>query len=285
VHELSNAIKARHPDDLSPIAVLQAPRELRPLVDATNDALARVADLVAHQRRFVRDASHQLRTPLAVLKAQVQSAMRGDLPPIDALQEIGQTIDGATRLANQMLALAKVEQLRQQGDSDSADWATLVHEVALELAALIAERELDFDLTLQPAMIAAHAWALRELTRNLLHNAIKHSPRHGRLTVALQNQGAQAELRIADSGSGIPESLRPRLYQPFSSGEPGSGSGLGLAICRDIVQSLQGALALENRLDSSSPRRVTGLDAIVRLPTIASPPDKHALIPADNPGR
>lgn len=285
VHELSTAIKARDPDDLSPIVVLQAPRELRPLVDATNDALARVADLVAHQRRFVRDASHQLRTPLAVLKTQVQSALRGDLPPVDALQEIGQTVDGATRLANQMLALAKVEQLRQQGDGDSADWAALVHEVALELAALVAERELDFDLSLQPALVAAHAWALRELTRNLLHNAIKHSPRHGRLSVSLSSQGRQAELRIADSGRGIPDTLRPRLYQPFASGEPGSGSGLGLAICREIVQSLQGSLLLENRLDVGDPGRVAGLDAIVRLPAIAAPPDKPEVIPADNPGQ
>lgn len=287
VQALSAAIKARDPDDLSPIAVPDVPRELRPLVDATNDALARVADLVAHQRRFVRDASHQLRTPLAVLKTQVQSALRGDLPPAEALQEIGQTVDGATRLANQMLALAKVEQLRQQGDNESEDWAPLVREVALELAALIAERELDFDLTLEPACIAAHSWALRELTRNLLHNAIKHSPRHGRLTVALMHLGPQAELRIADSGKGIADSLRPRLYQPFSAGEPGSGSGLGLAICREIVQSLQGSLMLENRLENwpeaPSSNRVVGLDAIVRLPTMTAPTDKLGLNPADNP--
>ncbi|WP_395701843.1 sensor histidine kinase [Aquabacterium sp.] len=282
VQALSAAIKARDPDDLSPIAVAQAPRELRPLIDATNDALARVADLVAHQRRFVRDASHQLRTPLAVLKAQVQSALRGDLPPDEALRDIGQTVDGATRLANQMLALAKVEQLRQQGDSESSDWSALVQEVALELAPLIAERELDFDLLLQPAPVRAHAWALRELTRNLLHNAIKHSPRHGRLVVNLQAVAGGACLGITDSGPGISESLRPRLFQPFAAGEAGSGSGLGLAICREIVHSLQGSLALDNLLDQG---RIAGLRAQVTLPLQERAADDTAADSVDNSAR
>ena len=100
-----------------------APRELQPLVDATNQVMARLAHLLDHQKRFVRDASHQLRTPLAVLKTQVQSALRGDVEPAQALHEIDHTVDRATALANQMLALAKVEQLRQQGDAPVLDWA------------------------------------------------------------------------------------------------------------------------------------------------------------------
>ena len=116
VRELSARIEARSDDDLSPIDDTALPRELAPLLEATNHALARQGELLAHQKRFVRDASHQLRTPLAVLKTQVQSAQRGDVAPAQALQEIGATVDGATRLANQMLALAKLEQIRQQGE-------------------------------------------------------------------------------------------------------------------------------------------------------------------------
>ncbi len=282
VQALSAAIKARDPDDLSPIAEAQAPRELRPLIDATNDALARVADLVAHQRRFVRDASHQLRTPLAVLKAQVQSALRGDLPSTDALHEIGVTVESATRLANQMLALAKVEQLRQQGDGQSTDWSELVREVALELAPLIAEQDLDFDLLLQPVAVRAHAWALRELARNLLHNAIKHSPPQGRLVVSLQAEGSSACLSITDSGPGIPDALRPRLFQPFAAGAAGSGSGLGLAICREIVQSVGGSLALDNLVERDL---VIGLQATVRLPSVQDPHTHTPADSADNPDR
>ncbi|NRF68558.1 sensor histidine kinase N-terminal domain-containing protein [Aquincola sp. S2] len=273
VHALSAAIKARDPDDVSPIDAPTAPRELMPLIDATNDAMARVASLVAHQRRFVRDASHQLRTPLAVLKTQVQSAQRGDVAPEVALLEIGQTIDGATQLANQMLALAKVEQLRQQGDPTPQDWAEVVRSVSLDLAPLVAEREIDFELdVVQPALVLGHEWALRELVRNLLHNAIRHVPRGGRLSVRLTAPGAEALLTVADNGPGLPAALRERLFQPFAAGPTSSGSGLGLAICRDIVQSLGGSLSLENRGTDGA---VEGLNALVRLPLAAPVAGPH----------
>ena len=277
VRELSATIAARAADDLSPIEAPQAPRELMPLIAATNDALDRQARLLAHQKRFVRDASHQLRTPLAVLKAQVQSAQRGDLPPDQALAEIGQTVDGATRLANQMLALAKVEQLRQQADTPLTDWADTVREVALDLAPLIADAGLDFELDTVPARVAGHAWALRELTRNLLHNALKHSPNGGALTLRLAADDREATLTVADSGPGIAESLRPRLMQPFAEGGGPGGAGLGLAICREIVASLGGSLSLDNRLQAGHIAGLTtGLTASVRLPLAKV---------ADNPAR
>jgi two-component system, OmpR family, sensor histidine kinase TctE len=264
VRELSARIEARSDDDLSPIDATALPRELAPLLEATNHALARQGELLAHQKRFVRDASHQLRTPLAVLKTQVQSAQRGDVTPAQALQEIGATVDGATRLANQMLALAKLEQIRQQGELALVDWAATVREVALDLAPLIAAAGLDFELDVQPAPVRAHEWALRELVRNLLHNALKHSPPGGRLQVRLACEAGQARLSIADDGPGIPPALRERLFQPFAADQPGSGSGLGLAICWQIVASLAGSLALEDR-------PAGGLDARVWLPLADNP--------------
>ena len=270
VRALSDAILAREAGDLSLIAAPQAPRELMPLINATNDALARQARLLAHQKRFVRDASHQLRTPLAVLKTQVQSALRGDQPAEQALHDINHTVDGAVRLATQMLALAKVEQLRQQGDAPCLDWAGTLREVALDLAPLIAEKSLDFDLHTVPAPVIGHAWALRELVRNLLHNAIKQSPPGGALALRLASDGRHAALTIADSGPGIADSLRPRLMQPFSGGHSPGGAGLGLAICHEIVAALGGSLALDNRTLHGA---IQGLDATVRLPV------------ADNQGR
>src|SRR4051812_46962746 len=114
VRQLSARMQARTEGDLTPIEAPGAPRELAPLVDATNAVMARLERLLEHQKRFVRDAAHQLRTPLAVLKAQVQSAQHGDVAADVALAEIHATVDRATLLANQMLSLAKVEQLRQQ---------------------------------------------------------------------------------------------------------------------------------------------------------------------------
>jgi two-component system sensor histidine kinase TctE len=260
VRELSTALRERSETDLQPIAAPDAPRELQPMVEATNSVMSRLAHLLEHQKRFVRDASHQLRTPLAVLKSQVQSARRGDVEPAQALEEIDGTVDRATALANQMLALAKVEQLRQQGDAPVEDWAAIVRELALDVAPLVADARLEFELASQPTPVRAHAWALRELTRNLLHNAIKHSRPRGELTIRVRADGGEALLEIDDTGPGIGDELRQRLFQPFSAGGgERSGSGLGLAICHEIVASLGGRIALVNR----SPR---GLSAQVRLP-------------------
>jgi two-component system sensor histidine kinase TctE len=264
VRELGARIQAREPADLSPLPADDAPPELRPLVEATNAVMERLGQLLEHQKRFVRDASHQLRTPLAVLKTQVQSARRGDVDPATALAEIDGTVARATELANQMLALAKVEQLRQQGGAVPVlDWGRIAREVALDVSALIAEGRIDFEIDAGTAPVRAHEWALRELTRNLLHNAIKHTPAHGRLAVRLSVHAGQATLAVADSGPGIDAETRERLFQPFAAAGRRGGAGLGLAICREIVRSLGGHIRLENRLGESG---VEGLDAIVGLP-------------------
>jgi two-component system, OmpR family, sensor histidine kinase TctE len=263
VRALSAQINARHANDLTPIALGGAPRELLPLVDATNQVMARLGHLLEHQKRFVRDTSHQLRTPLAVLKTQVQSALRGDVEPTQALAEISHTVERATELANQMLALAKVEQLRQQGDAPVTDWAETVRAVALDLAPLIAGHRLDFSLAVAPAAVRAHAWALRELVRNLLHNAVKNTPDGSRLSVTMTRDARHVALTISDQGPGIEPAQRERLFQPFAAGERPDGAGLGLAICHEIVSSIGGSIALENRVSRA---HVQGLDATVRLP-------------------
>ena len=263
VRDLSARLRARPQDDLTPIDAPNVPRELSPLIDATNQVMARLQLLLDNQKRFVRDASHQLRTPLAVLKVQVQSALRGDVEPVQALNEINGTVERATVLANQMLALTKVEQLRQQDDTSLLDLAVVVRAVALDVSPLIAEKDIDFEIQTVPAQLRAHEWMLRELARNLLHNAIKHSPVGAHLSVRLDTDERHAALTVADSGPGINSELRSRLFQPFSAGHAHSGSGLGLVICRDIALALGGTITLENR---ESHGRIVGLDATVRLP-------------------
>lgn len=273
VRRLSARLQARTEGDLTPIAAPDAPRELLPLVDATNAVMARLQHLLDNQKRFVRDAAHQLRTPLAVLKVQVQSALRGDIDAHGALLEINQTVDRATVLANQMLALAKVEQLRQQSGprgaqpsaqpADLTDLADVARTVALDLSPLIAAKDIDFAIETGPAPIASHEWMLAELTRNLLHNAIRHTPPGGALTVRIVHDTRYAAMTVSDSGPGISAELAARLFQPFSAGSVRSGSGLGLAICREITSALGGTISLDNRVAHG---RVTGLDATVRLP-------------------
>jgi two-component system sensor histidine kinase TctE len=277
VRRISAELQARPEGDLSRIEAPDAPRELLPLVDATNQVMERLQHLLDHQKRFVRDASHQLRTPLAVLKTQVQSALRGDVDARQALDEINATVDRATQLANQMLALAKVEQLRQQAGDDVMDLAAVVRSVALDLSPLLADKDIDFDIATVPARVRAHDWMLRELSRNLLHNAIKHTPAGCSLSVRVVADAHHAALTIADSGPGISADLRTRLFQPFSAGDVRSGSGLGLAICHEITAALGGSIALDNR---EAHGRISGLDATVRLP-LAGPADP---VPAQNPG-
>lgn len=264
VRKLSSELQARPEGDLTPIGAAGAPRELLPLVDATNAVMTRLAHLLAHQKRFVRDASHQLRTPLAVLKTQVQSALRGDVEPLQALAEINDTVDRATLVANQMLALAKVEQLRQQTGETVLDLGEAVRAVALDLSPLIAGKDIDFAIETGPAPVLSHEWMLQELTRNLLHNAVKHTPAGASLSVQVVSDTRTAALTVRDSGPGISGDLAQRLFQPFSAGDARQGSGLGLAICQEIAQALGGSITLENRVDHG---RVTGLDATVRLPT------------------
>ena len=263
VRRLSGVMEQRSEGDLTPIAAPDAPRELLPLVDATNQVMTRLAHLLENQKRFVRDTAHQLRTPLAVLKTQVQSALHGDVEPTQALVEINDTVERATGLANQMLSLAKVEQLRQQPDAGVNDLAGVVRSVALELSPLIAGKDLDFEIATVAAPVRSHEWMLRELTRNLLHNAIKQSPPGGMLAVRVLADANSAALTLADSGPGISAELRTRLFLPFSSGEARSGSGLGLAICQEIARALGGTISLENR---ESHGRIEGLEATVRLP-------------------
>jgi two-component system, OmpR family, sensor histidine kinase TctE len=266
VRALSSELRARAVNDLRPVDSAHAPRELRPILKATNQVMGRLAHLLKHQKRFVRDTAHQLRTPLAVLKAQVQSARRGDVDAMTALAEIEHTVDRATQLANQMLSLAKVEQLMQEDALIQLEWSACVREVALDLAPLVADKSLDFDLSVEPAQVTAHDWMLSELTRNLLHNAIKHCPRGGTLSVRLGVQAQHAVLQITDSGLGLSEDQREHLFEAFAASGGQGGAGLGLAICHGITQALGGELALSNRVVDG---RVRGLVAEVVLPLAA----------------
>jgi two-component system sensor histidine kinase TctE len=266
IRAVSKKMDTRAPDDLTPLDDTDLPAEVLPLAQATNTFMQRLQHSMDHQKRFVRDAAHQLRTPLAILKLQIQSTRRGDTPNGQALQELEETVDRATLLANQMLSLAKVEQLRQTGAFEPVRWDAVVRDLALEMAPLMAAKDIDFGLDCTPCTVRAHPWMLREITRNLLHNAQRHTPTGGRLDVNVHDTATQARLEVSDSGSGIPEELRPRLFQPFSTADQQYGSGLGLTIAKEMVLTLGGQIALINRMEGN---QVHGLTATVTLPTCA----------------
>jgi len=134
------------------------------------------------------------------------------------------------------------------------------------LSPLIGERNLDFELQAETSLVHGHEWMVRELLRNLLHNAIRETPKRGELLLRVAN----AELLIRDSGPGISPAFRERLFEPFHTGHPTQGSGLGLSICREICNSIGATIELENRQYAG---RLAGLDATVRFrPATEVPP-------------
>lgn len=276
LESLRRQMLARSVEELSPLDAPDAPAELRPMVTALNDLMQRLNRLVGHQLRFVRDASHQLRTPLAVLKTQVQNEVQGRRAgqPSDAaaLVAMGQTVERAITLANQMLALAKVEQVHGERHAELIDLAEVAGDVALELSPLIGEKHLDFELDSRSATVQGHRWMLRELIRNLLHNAIRETPDGSALSVIVSPGPQTARLVVRDSGPGIGAAMREHLFEPFHTSHPNTGSGLGLAICREICKSLGAGIDLVNRTEAG---RVVGLDAVITLP-LAAPPGGHS---------
>ncbi len=262
VRELSEHLENRSEHDLAPLSDTEAPQEIKPLIQATNHVMQKLQTLLAQQKGFVRDAAHQLRTPLTVLKLQVQSAQSGDVSSEQALQDIGHTIDRATQLVNQMLALAKVEQLSTASPTVVNDFSEVAREVALEMAPLMAARNLDFEISTVSCPVLAPAWMLRELTRNVLDNAIRHSPMKGRLKLSTVQKEGRVVFNLQDEGPGLSADLQARLFQPFSAGDTRHGSGLGLSICLGIVQSLHGEIRLVNE---PMPGSSTGLNCEVQF--------------------
>jgi len=161
-----------------------------------------------------------------------------------------------------MLALAKVEQLNASILPTWKDFSLVAREVALELAPLMVVKNLDFEIDTEISGVLAPDWMLRELTRNLLSNAIRHSPQEGRLKLDLRPHGETVRFSLRDEGPGLSEDLQRRLFQPFATGDTRQGSGLGLSICLGIVQSLQGEIKLRNEPMAGS---VSGLNCEVQF--------------------
>jgi two-component system, OmpR family, sensor histidine kinase TctE len=276
LRRLRQEVLTREPDVLDPLTT-KTTRELSPVVEAMNEVMSRLRRVLDNRQRFVRDASHQLRTPLAVLKVQVQNARQGLLEPYHALSEIEDSVDRATRVANQMLALAKVAELGTDVATNtsieaSVDLIAVCRDVAVECSPLVSKKHLDFSLdTVAQSLIAKRApeWMLRELLRNLVSNAIRYTPEGGELGIAIKadREDGRCEVCVWDCGPGISEQQRSTLYRPFVTSDREQGSGLGLIICRDICKAIGATLSIENRAAPSwfDPRDETATGLVVRI--------------------
>ena len=237
---LRREVEARADDDLSPVDESEVPADAAPLVRAINHHLARQRELIDGRRRFVDDASHQLRTPLATLATMVGYARRERDPErlAEALEALKAQIEDTVRRTNQMLALARADTAQVEMAPLALD--RLAERCARESWPLAREQGIDLGVEREPGdiVVLGHEGQLREALLNLLHNALRYTPRGGRVTLQIGVDGPAALIRVVDDGPGIPADERPRAGERFFRGSNVDlpGSGLGLAIVRAIAR-------------------------------------------------
>jgi two-component system, OmpR family, sensor histidine kinase TctE len=252
LHQLEERIRARRPDDLSPIETQAVPAEVAPLVQSVNLLFERERLALAAQRRFLADAAHQLKTPLAGLRMQADLALRAQATEADlkqSLKQISRASVSATRTVNQLLALARAEGSGQSVPKQSVDVAKLVQEVMRDALPRAMDRHFDLgyeglDAGDPLAIIMGYGPQLTEMLRNLIDNALIYAPstpqRPGIVTLRVSADAYSDVLllQVEDNGPGIPASERELVLQPFYRrlGQEADGSGLGLAIVAEIAK-------------------------------------------------
>ncbi len=286
LNQLEERIRARKPDDLSAIDALAVPMEVTPLVESVNDLLLRLTDSIATQKRFLADAAHQLKTPLAGLRMQADLARREGASAEDlkqSLRQIGRASIQATHSVNQLLALARAESSGSVMPRTPCDMAELTMSVVRDCVPRALEKHIDLGYEgTQPnspgCNVLGNATLLKEMLRNLVDNAINYTPSSretpGFITARVLTDpfGRTLVLQVEDSGPGIPEAERELVFQPFyrALGTEVDGSGLGLPIVLEIAQQHSASVYLEDTHPGQTP---AGARFVLRF----------TAMPADNP--
>lgn len=250
--EFGEQLVNRKPGSLERIDAGSAPPELRAIIVAMNEYVARLDQTLGAYEQFVANTAHHLRTTFAILTSQINFGRRApQLEPSqrELLIAIQQSVAHGSKVINQLLVLAAVDQKRQQERAErEANFASVITEVIEQLAPLAQQRdiELGVDAIDQDVCIMASAYLLREVIANLIDNSIQHMNAAGSVTVSLSRTTTSALLRISDTGPGIPEDQRHRVFERFyriDEARPHS-SGLGLAIVKEICDALGAAIRL-----------------------------------------
>ncbi|WP_076998479.1 ATP-binding protein [Variovorax sp. KK3] len=269
VARVRGQVASRQADDLSPVSDDGLPEEVRPLVQELNLLFDRVRRAFEAQRHFVADAAHELRSPLAALKLQVQGLQRAhdDAARDLAVGRLAAGIDRATRLVEQMLVLARQEASAAAGSPmETVDLREVARLALSDAIAAAQARGIDVgiaDADDDAAQVQGRLEPLRTLLRNLLDNAIKYTPEGGRVDIRIARRNGASELIVEDSGPGLPEDERGRVFDRFyRSGEPQApGSGLGLSIVKSIAEQHNAGLGIGRS------EALGGLRVVLRFPS------------------
>jgi signal transduction histidine kinase len=281
---LADQLRHRNPLDLTPVLVEQPPREILPILKAVDTLFARVGHALSVERRFTSVAAHEMRTPLAGLRAHAQLATRADTEDElqDSLKSLMLGVDRASHLLDQLLDLARIESLADDGvvPFERVGLLEVYLEVMRELGPRGAKKKIAFAHQFGVEYMLGHAFAVSLLLRNLVVNAIHYTPQRGRVEVSATRNGDSIELCVDDSGAGIPAPDRERAFERFNRlGQTKiEGVGLGLSIVLSVVELHRAAIRL---LDSP----LGGLRVQVTFPARASsiPPAALELIAPTDP--
>ncbi len=285
LNQLEERIRARQPDDLSPLDDKAVPLEVAPLVSSVNDLLTRLKDSIATQKRFLADAAHQLKTPLAGLRMQADLAQREGANADElkqSLKQIGRASIRATHTVNQLLALARAEGSGASMARQPCDLARLTMEVVRHSVPRALDKRIDLGYDgAQPGApgvtLSGNPTLLKELIRNLVDNAINYTPssadKPGVITARVRADpfGRVLVLQVEDSGPGIAPAERELVFQPFyrALGTDVDGSGLGLPIVLEIAQQHGAEVSVEDAHPGQLP---PGARFCVRFPVSAQAP-------------
>lgn len=251
---MAATLRARHPGSLEPLQFTPLPTELEPMQAALNRMLAQIQEVMGRERRFIADAAHEMRTPLAVLRVHAQNLMEAASQEERraSLEHLIAGVDRTSRLVNQLLTMARIEP--QEGTQTPApiDLAAAVRDSLVQLTPWLLSKDLElvFDVTADLSPARVDPAAIDIALNNLVTNAANFSPPHGVITVRLRKKDNRYELSVEDEGPGINEEDRERLFERFYSRGNDQGAGLGLTIVQAIADRLGGQVRLENRTPS-----------------------------------
>ncbi len=272
LQHVSDAVALRAPERLEPIEIAHVPREIQSIVGAVNGLLERLRNAIAHERRFTADAAHELRTPIAALKVHAYNLRQSanDDERAESQQHLDAGIQRMQRLVTQLLALSRIESGTMPAALQPVDLTAVAQRHEHDHAALGATNGKRLHLTSTPAMVLGDELVIDALVRNLIDNAVRYTPPGGQIAVRVGREGDRAVLVVEDSGPGVPENARERVFERFHRelGTGVEGSGLGLSIVAQALQMHRGDIALD-----ASPE-LGGLRATVTLPALE--PDLNA---------
>ncbi|WP_455884973.1 ATP-binding protein [Pseudomonas spelaei] len=261
--DMAATLRARHSGSLEPMQLTPLPTELEPMQAALNRMLAQIQDMVGRERRFIADAAHEMRTPLAVLRVHAQNLLEAgtETERRESLAFLISGVDRTSRLVNQLLTMARLEPSDEHLPVQAIDLAAAVRETLIQLTPWLLSKglELVFDVDAAAYAVSTDAVAINIALTNLVTNAANFSPEHGVITVGLRKHANRFVLTVDDQGPGIDENERDRLFERFYSRGNAQGAGLGLTIVQTIAQRLGGRIHLENQASG-------GCRAILEIP-------------------